>query len=153
MNVHIRIVFHMTAKGTVEIPEPVGTKYMATRSPKRLVTLLYKTRPRLHHLTGTTHMESKMFAALQEWRGLNHEQGMVVLGTSRAQKWSRIGKAIGAAKAKTLRIKSLSFGHIRHEINDMRQASGFWRSVRICRCNIDRALRRCTGSIDCFSRQ
>src|SRR5438270_13830139 len=104
----------MTAQRTIEVPEPVGAEQVTARAPERLVTLGLEARPSQQHLGPASHMESKMLAALHEWRRLDHKQGVVLHGPSRTHERSRAREAIGGSKAEAL-VERLSSCRIRNE--------------------------------------
>src|SRR5882672_8029933 len=116
VQVHVRIVFHMAAQRTVEIPEPVRTELVPSGAPKRLVTLVHETIPGLHQLGGPRQVEGEMFAALHDGRSLDEKQRVMVERSPWLQKRAGADEAVGASKSQPLDVERLRARNIRHEV-------------------------------------
>src|SRR4029077_2045541 len=105
VQIHVCVVLDMTAKRTVEVPEPVRAELMPSRAPERLIAFADEARAGLHELRGAAQVKGEVLDALHEGRRLDQEQGVMISSARRLKKRTYALEPIGAAKPQP-RVKS-----------------------------------------------
>src|SRR5581483_8336303 len=113
----------MTAERAVEIPEPVGSKQVPTRTPECLITLGFEAGAGQQYLGPAPHVKGEVLDAFHERRSLDEEQGVMVICSGGAQKGPGTGESIGHPEAEP-HIESLRQGYVRNEQHDMGKSPG-----------------------------